>query len=99
MSIEPMFLIVLDRADTEELNAVQKIVKENARGWWHRFTNVWLAGGGDSAVYWRDLIKPALKPGASSVMVLLLPAPADRRWAMFGSEAKDRAAWIHKNYG
>jgi hypothetical protein len=98
MAIEPAFLIVLDRANPDELNSVQEVVKNNARGWWHRYTNVWFAGGGTSATYWRDLISPVLESGPSSVLVLRLPKRGARSWAYYGPEGEERLKWLRANY-
>ncbi len=92
------FVISVDRATGDELNNVQNVIKENANGWWHRHTNVWIVGGG-SASKWRDLIKPALPSRDSSVLVIKLPSEdADRSWAFSGKDASAKCKWFHENY-
>jgi len=96
------FAISVDRATTEQLNAVHEVLKKHAHGWWHHHTNLWIVGGGKNATFWRDLIKDAiggaLTPQAS-VLVLRLPSETDGRWwAAKGIKAKKMGEWLRNNY-
>lgn len=89
-----LFIIILDHADDGEREAVQAIVKDNAERWWHRLEDIWFVVGRSSGE-WRDLVKPVIKQGPSSVLVMALPAKGDRRWAYFGPKADERLRWLH----
>lgn len=95
--IDVTHIIVVDRGTDEELNAVHQVVKAEAKGWWHRFTNVWLVGG-RTTNEWRDALQEIIRGGPSSVLVLRLPKHADRHWSYFGPKWKERCEWIHNNY-
>ena len=91
------YIVILDRGNSTERSAIHAIVKENSDGWWHQYADTWIVNG-TSASRWRDLVKPALKPGPSSVMVIRLPDSDDRKWAYFGPKAEQRGKWLHSNY-
>ena len=87
-------IIVIDRPQPEEREAVHELVKANADTWWHWFENTWLVTGNLTAVRWRDVLKPAAKPGPSAILIVQL---ADEGWAYFGPKAKERAKWLHEH--
>jgi len=93
------YVIILDEPSPAVREAVQKVVKEHANGWWHRLPNVWMVGG-HSAAFWRDQISPLLpNPGATSVLVLrLAPNSESAKWSYWGPNAADRMAWLHRNF-
>lgn len=91
-------IILIDNATANELKIVHEAVKLNAKMWWHRMYNVWIVEG-DSPKEWRDLIKECLDDTAASVLIFKLPEEEARKWAFLGKNAKDRCAWIHRNYG
>jgi hypothetical protein len=92
-----MHVIILDEASDETRGAVHEVIKANAKGWWHRYPNVWMAGGDNSAADWRDMLKPLVK-APTSVLVLRLPETGHPKWAYFGPDAQDRMKWFHSNY-
>ncbi len=93
------YIISVDQATSEQLNSVHEIIKQHANGWWHHFINVWIVGGGETAQFWRDQIKEAIKTGEASALVLKLPESIDERnWSLFGVNSGKRGAWLHKNY-
>ena len=97
--IDNVCAIIADRATPAQINAIQELVKERAKGWWHRFDQLWLVGGPLTARQWRDAVKPLMLAGGASVLVLKLPQNfSERDWAFFGPGGTDRCAWIHKNY-
>jgi hypothetical protein len=90
------FIIVLDRGTSEEREAIHALVKEHARGWWHRYTDLWIVVGLASTPEWRDVLKPAITRGSeSSVMVFQLPE-SGIRWAYFGPHSMEKTAWLHR---
>jgi hypothetical protein len=92
------YVILLDRATPEERAAVQSAIKEKARGWWHHFQDSWIVSG-ETAKFWRDLVKENLNSPQSAVLVLSLPEEkAKRGWAYFGPRSKDKTKWLHENY-
>lgn len=89
------FVVVVDRASDAQLQSVHQILKANASGWWHRFTNTWVVSSDDkTAAYWRDLLTPIVSRPAS-VLVLKVDQTS---WAYRGPDAKERAAWFHQNF-
>ena len=90
-------VIILDRASTEQRNAVHELIKVNSRGWWHRFIDVWIASG-KTVEEWRDLIAPAISNPAS-VLVIKFPEkePGNTRWASSGPNSSETFAWFRKN--
>ena len=104
--MEPVFLIVLDRATGPEREAVHEAVKAHtSRGWWHRFVNVWIVGGGKSVAEWRDVASGALEAAAglqeqaqsnAAILVFNLPPYDERDWAYHGHAGEERMAWLDK---
>jgi len=90
------YMICVDQATNDELNAIQAIVKENAHGWWHHFTSIWIVGG-HNASFWRDQATPLLTSPSSSVLVVRLPQTGERYWSYFGIETEKRLDWLNKN--
>jgi hypothetical protein len=91
------FIILVDRATDDELNAAHEQIKKKAGGWWHRYTNTWIVGGLTEKA-WRDLVRPVLTGISSSVLVMKLPDAGDRRWAYYGENVEERMRWLHRNY-
>ena len=89
-----MYAIALDKLTPERREVIHEIVKEKANGWWHNFSDLWIAGG-LSPQEWRDLIRPVIKGTPSSVLVL--PISRNRGWAAFGIGAAKRFKWLHRN--
>ena len=95
------FAIAVDRATTQQLNAVHELVKQHANGWWHHHTNLWIVGASAQNAdtkrvsFWRDLIKPVLAVGQAKILVLRLPSEADGRW---WASTKDDGVWLRKTY-
>lgn len=89
-------VILADSLSVEQRDAIQSVVKEHARGWWHRFPDVWIVGGG-TAKEWRDRVKPFIGSGGASVLVITLPSEG-RRWAYFGPDGEQRMKWLHSSY-
>jgi hypothetical protein len=93
----PRYAIVLSASTAEQREAVQAIIKENAsRGWWHRFPNMWLVGG-RSASQWRDLVRPAMRPGIGAVLVLKIDTDDPNTWSFFGPRSKETTKWLHEH--
>ena len=92
------FLIVLDRATADQLNAAHELVKQKTDKWWHRYEAVWVVLGGNAGE-WRDSLKPLMPSGGATVMVFELPRDVDNRWwAAFGPAAHEKFAWLRDEY-
>lgn len=90
-------IILVDRVNAAEREAVHEIVRTHARGWWHRFPDVWIAGG-HPPKYWKKLIKPVIPYGSSSVLVLRLPdEPEENDIGYFGIDGEQRLEWLYRN--
>lgn len=99
MASNPL-IIILDQATKEQIDAVHQIVKENANGWWHHFTNTWMLFSERNPDKWSDLIKDAIKEGNTSILIFALPPEKKQRlWQYWGIDAEKRTEWIKKNYG
>jgi hypothetical protein len=101
--VSPARLIVIDRAQASQLNAIHTFIAANANGWWHHMSNVWLVGSDKSTEWWREQIRPFLLPlpGAPTPGVLVLALPPGelfREWAYFGPNDSDQIGWLHDNY-
>jgi hypothetical protein len=92
-------VIILDRATSAERNAVHEMIKTHASGWWHHFTNVWIAGG-HSTLYWNRLLAPLIPAGQSAILVLKLPEDkTQRQYNMYTRGNNERSKWIKEVLG
>ena len=85
------FVIMVNRATADKLNAVHEAIKTASAfgGWWHHVDNVWIVTG-KSASDWRDIAKRALAPlGKSGVLVLKVSEVSGGRWAGAGVTGVD----------
>ena len=91
-------LLLLDKIDDDQRDAIHEVVKEHSNfGWWHHHANTWIVSGGTVGV-WRNRIKPLIKGGPSSALVMKLPAASeDREWSYFGPDSKGRCKWLHES--
>lgn len=93
----PFYIIIMERATPEELEAVHEIAKAHAESWWHEVENVWIVKG-HRARYWRTLIAPVIPYGNSGVVVLGLPVTDPRAEASnYGVDHRARMAWLYDN--
>jgi hypothetical protein len=97
MSLQSAVMIVLDRATPEEREAVHALVKQHAKGWWHQFSDVWIAGGKTSRE-WRDILRGTIPGGTSSLLVIALPEEGRRQWSFRGPRVRRRTRWLHTTY-
>src|SRR5436190_4794880 len=96
MSNGPFFLIAFTDLSEERSEVVQALITEKCNGWWwHNFPRLWIVGG-ESARYWRDLLRPVLAGTQSEVLVMKL-AEADFEWAAKGPGP--RFNWLHEAFG
>lgn len=91
-----MHLIALSEANDPQRDAVQAIVKVHATAWWHELPDIWVADG-QTAAYWRDLIKPVLLLSPAAVIVFQLP-PKDQRSVAWTKLTREQATWIFESY-
>lgn len=90
-------VIILDRCNVSEREAVHRIIKDNATDWWHQFMNTWVVSG-RSLVEWRDLITPALESATpSAVLVLSIPDDETKPWTYYGPAPRERTEWFREN--
>jgi hypothetical protein len=97
--MDPWFLIILERATDQELEAVQAIAKAHSEDWWHEIENVWIVRG-QTATYWLTLITPVIPHGNSGAFVFRLPDEA--AWEDFRSYAisgRERTSFVRQIYG
>lgn len=85
------YLIALDRITDEQRQLAHEVIKSNATGWWHRFQDVWIAGGRDAA-QWRDLLVDVV--GQEGPTQLLVFALGDG-WASYARSRTNE--WIQRN--
>jgi hypothetical protein len=96
--IDKAYIIVLDRAPADKLNATHELIKQKADKWWHRYDSVWIVEGG-TAGEWRNLIRPLFEGTTTSILVFELPrADASRNWSSFGVGAKEKFEWLKDEY-
>lgn len=91
------FVIVVDLATDDQIEAVQKVVQDATEFWWHRMTNVWIVGDvstDGTAATWRDRIKEQL---AAGVTILVISLPASPNWAARGPDIEPRMKWLKDN--
>jgi hypothetical protein len=92
------YLILLDQATAEQIDAVHALMKENANGWWHHFSDAWIVFGKSSSE-WRDIVSKCIEEGSASVLVIALPKDkASRSYAYYGTEVDKRIEWLKSNY-
>jgi hypothetical protein len=96
MAQESFFAIVVDGLTVERREVVQQLVKEKASGWWwHNLPDVWVVAG-ESAIFWRDTLRPVVAGTKSSILVLAINERGG--WAGFGPDSKSRFEWFYQAF-
>jgi hypothetical protein len=88
--------IIVNRATPAQKEQVRAAVRRHAAGWWHNFTDLWIVGGEQSAVEWRDLVAPIFPYRPSGVAVFKLDTewPA---WALKATLSEPARDWLQKH--
>jgi hypothetical protein len=88
------YLLILDRANDLEREAIQEIVRVHADEWWHELADVWVIRGHPPA-YWIKLMKPIIPRGKSGILLLPLPEDvAEGELSYFGPGYQEKLAWL-----
>jgi hypothetical protein len=94
------YLINVDRATPELLDAIHSSIKANTDSWWHHQAASWIVEG-HSTFFWRDLASEKIEGAEEDANVLVLRLPSDtsaRGWGFYGAGVNNKTKWFSSTY-